>query len=167
MKFLIDAQLPPALCGWLRERGYEAVYVSEIGMIAASDADIAARAEADDAVLVSKDEDFVTLRLLDRFEFRWLRCGIASNRAIMTWLKTRWTQTELLLTAGENFVEARQFIRLLSLDSTRTRKRQCLRTKWHLALLTLKCQGALLLVQGEALWLKLRFRLTHQRVRCW
>jgi len=68
MNFLIDAQLPPALCGWLRERGYGAVHVFEIGMVAAGDAEIAARAEADGAVLVSKDEDFVTLRLPDRFD---------------------------------------------------------------------------------------------------
>jgi predicted nuclease of predicted toxin-antitoxin system len=66
MRFLVDAQLPPALCGWLRERGHEAVHVFEIGLIAASDEAVAARAEADGAVLVSKDEDFVTLRLPDR-----------------------------------------------------------------------------------------------------
>ena len=28
MNFLIDAQLPPALCGWLRERGHQAVHRS-------------------------------------------------------------------------------------------------------------------------------------------
>ncbi|WP_179045221.1 DUF5615 family PIN-like protein [Sphingobium lactosutens] len=36
MKFLVDAQLPPALCRWLRDRGHDADYVSGIGMIAAS-----------------------------------------------------------------------------------------------------------------------------------
>jgi predicted nuclease of predicted toxin-antitoxin system len=107
MKFLIDAQLPPALCGWLRERGHEAVHVSEIGMIAASDAEIAARAEADGAVLVSKDEDFVTLRLPDRFAFLWLRCGNASNRALVAWLALRWREIEALMLSGERFVEAR------------------------------------------------------------
>ena len=39
MNFLIDAQLPPALCGWLRERGH----LFEVGMVAVSDAEIAAR----------------------------------------------------------------------------------------------------------------------------
>lgn len=107
MKFLIDAQLPPALCGWLRERGHEAVHVSEIGMIASSDAEIAARAEADGAVLVSKDEDFVTLRLPDRFAFLWLRCGNASNRALAAWLEPRWGQIAALLLRGERFVEVR------------------------------------------------------------
>lgn len=107
MKFLIDAQLPPALCVWLRERGHDAVHVSEIGMIAASDTEIAARAEADDAVLVSKDEDFVTLRLPDRFAFLWLRCGNASNRALAAWLEPRWGQIAALLLSGERFVEVR------------------------------------------------------------
>lgn len=107
MRFLIDAQLPPALCGWLRERGHQAEHVFEIGLVAASDVEIAARAEVDGAVLVSKDEDFVTLRLPDRFAFLWLRCGNATNRALVAWLELRWAQIEALLEAGERFIEAR------------------------------------------------------------
>lgn len=107
MNFLIDAQLPPALCGWLRERGHQAVHVFEIGMVAASDAEIAARAEADSAVLISKDEDFMTLRLPDRFVFVWLRCGNATNRALVVSIAARWVQVENLLDAGERFVEVR------------------------------------------------------------
>ena len=107
MKFLVDAQLPPALCRCLRDRGYEAAHVSDIGMIAASDVAIAARAEADGAVLVSKDEDFVVLRLPDRFALLWLRCGNATNRALVMWLEPRWEQIEALLANGERFVEVR------------------------------------------------------------
>ena len=107
MRFFIDAQLPPALCGWLRERGHEAVHVFEIGMVAASDAEIAARAEADGAVLITKDEDFVALRLPDRFALLWLRCGNATNRALAVWLEVRWRQIEALLAAGEPFIEVR------------------------------------------------------------
>ena len=107
MRFLVDAQLPPGLCGWLRERGHEAVHVFEIELLAASDEAIAARAEADGAVLVSKDEDFVTLRLPERFAFLWLRCGNATNRALATWLEARWERIETLLEEGEPFVEVR------------------------------------------------------------
>lgn len=107
MNFLIDAQLPPALCGWLRERGHQAVHVFEIGMVAANDAEIAVLLQADGAVLVSKDEDFVTLRLPDRFAFVWLRCGNATNRALVEWLEARWEQVEALLESGERFVEVR------------------------------------------------------------
>ena len=28
MRFLIDAQLPPALCGWFEEQGHEAEHVT-------------------------------------------------------------------------------------------------------------------------------------------
>lgn len=107
MRFLVDAQLPPALCRWLRERGHEAAHVAELGLVAADDASIAARAEADGAVLVSKDEDFVTLRLPDRFGLLWLRCGNATNRALVAWLEPRWRRAETLLEAGERFVELR------------------------------------------------------------
>ena len=107
MRFLIDAQLPPALCGWLRERGHDAVHVFEIGLLAANDEAIAARAEAEGSVLVSKDEDFVTLRLPDRFAFLWLRCGNATNPALAKWLEARWVRIETALQGGERFVEAR------------------------------------------------------------
>lgn len=107
MRFLVDAQLPAALCRWLRERGHDAEHVSEIGLLGASDAEIAARAETGGAVLVSKDEDFVTLRLPDRFVLLWLRCGNATNAALAAWLTPRWERIETLLGAGERFIEVR------------------------------------------------------------
>lgn len=107
MRLLVDAQLPPALCQWLCERGHEAVHVADIGLQGARDGEIAARAEADGAVLISKDEDFILLRMPDRFPFLWLRCGNATNRALIAWLEPRWPQIEALLSAGERFVEVR------------------------------------------------------------
>lgn len=58
-------------------------------------------------MLVSKDEDFVTLRLPDRFAFLWLRCGNAKNRVLIAWLGARWPQIEVMLESGERFIEAR------------------------------------------------------------
>lgn len=107
MNFLIDAQLPPALCLWLRERGHEAAHVSELGLTGATDAEIADRAEAEGLVLVTKDEDFVTLRLPDRFALLWLRCGNATNAALRDWLEPRWETIERMLEAGERFIEVR------------------------------------------------------------
>ena len=107
MRLLVDAQLPPALCRWLRERGHEAEHVADVGLLAAADAVIADHAAATGAVLVSKDEDFVVLRLPDRFALLWLRCGNATNRALTAWLEPRWTQVEALLGSGERFVEVR------------------------------------------------------------
>jgi predicted nuclease of predicted toxin-antitoxin system len=75
MRFLVDAQLPPGLCGWLEARGYQAEHVHSLGLGAASDVEIARRAEAEGAILISKDEDFLTLRLPQRF----LCCGCGAE----------------------------------------------------------------------------------------
>ena len=107
MNFLVDAQLPPALCDWLRSHGHEAEHVFNLGLGSASDHDIADHAELNALVLVSKDEDFVTLRLPNRFAFLWLRCGNATNRALVDWLELRWEQIERWLQDDERFVEAR------------------------------------------------------------
>lgn len=40
MKFLIDAQLPPALAQWLREAGHEARAAREVGLREAEDSAI-------------------------------------------------------------------------------------------------------------------------------
>ena len=105
MRFLVDAQLPPALARWLAAQGHKAEHVGEVGLLAAPDAAIAARAERTGAVLVSKDEDFLLLRLPDRFPLLWLRCGNATNRALTAWLEPRWSQVEEHLANGDRLVE--------------------------------------------------------------
>jgi predicted nuclease of predicted toxin-antitoxin system len=104
MKFLVDAQLPPGLCRWLEARGHAAVHVTERGGTLADSA-IAEWAEAEDLILVSKDEDFLIFRLPDRFPFLWLRCGNATNRALAAWLEARWERVEGLLENGETLIE--------------------------------------------------------------
>ena len=37
MKFLVDAQLPPALAYWLREAGHEAAHLEDVGLLHAPD----------------------------------------------------------------------------------------------------------------------------------
>jgi predicted nuclease of predicted toxin-antitoxin system len=64
VRFLIDAQLPPALARHLESLGHEATHVADFGMEAARDTEIWSRASVMHAVLVSKDEDFVTMRAL-------------------------------------------------------------------------------------------------------
>jgi predicted nuclease of predicted toxin-antitoxin system len=82
--FLIDAQLPPALAGKLRALGHDAEHVSDIGLAVAGDSEIWRAAITRGAVLVSKDEDFVTISHLNREECRllWIRLGNTTNRAL-------------------------------------------------------------------------------------
>ena len=107
MRFLIDAQLPPALAGWLRERGHEAEHVAEIGMIAATDTEIANYVHANGCVLITKDEDFTLLRLPSLFGLLWVRCGNTTKEALFEWLEPRWSEVERLLAEGEEFIELR------------------------------------------------------------
>ena len=62
MKFLIDANLPPALARWLASEGHEAHHVSDFGLEAVPDKTIWAYARELDACVVTKDEDFILLQ---------------------------------------------------------------------------------------------------------
>lgn len=64
MRFLVDAQLPPALARWLEERGHTAEHVADRGMAAADDRAVWEYALATGAVIVTKDEDFAMCRVL-------------------------------------------------------------------------------------------------------
>jgi predicted nuclease of predicted toxin-antitoxin system len=66
VKFLVDAQLPPALAAWLRGNGYQALAVREAGLREATDAAIWSYAIAQDFIIVSKDEDFALLAAKQR-----------------------------------------------------------------------------------------------------
>ncbi|HEX8482991.1 MAG TPA: DUF5615 family PIN-like protein [Allosphingosinicella sp.] len=107
MKFLIDAQLPPELCGWLEERGHTAVHVGTLAEEALRDRQIADYAEAEQLVVISKDEDFVALRRPDRFVLLWLRCGNVSNLVLREWLGGQWEAVEERLEAGARFIALR------------------------------------------------------------
>jgi predicted nuclease of predicted toxin-antitoxin system len=59
VKFIVDAQLPPALARWICTRGHEATHIFDLGFHTADDRVIWESAQNDQAVIISKDEDFV------------------------------------------------------------------------------------------------------------
>ncbi len=87
MKFLVDAQLPPALARWLREAGHDAQAVRELGLREAEDADFWKHALANDAAIITKDEDFP--RRAHQTDVApvvvWLCVGNVSNHALQRW----------------------------------------------------------------------------------
>lgn len=62
MRFLVDAQLPPALARWLDDRGQQAEHVWDCGLTQATDAETWEYAAQAGAVLVTKDEEFAERR---------------------------------------------------------------------------------------------------------
>ena len=107
MRLLVDAQLPPALCDWLRERGYEAEHVTAALGGETPDRDIARHVEEHAMVLVTKDDDFRLRHPPVRSRLLWLRCGNIGNRGLRVWLADRWTAIEERLAQGETVIEVR------------------------------------------------------------
>ena len=106
-RFLIDAQLPPKLCGWLDERGVSAVHVRDVLTGQAPDSWVANHARQQSMVLVTKDDDFVLRYPPTDYVLIWLRCGNMSNRLLREWLDTRWTAIATKLEEGESMIEVR------------------------------------------------------------
>src|SRR5205814_376440 len=88
MRFLIDAQLPPALARYLESHGHEAGAVRELGLRDAKDPAIWNFALQGGWVVVTKDEDFARRALVDNSgpQVLWLRIGNSTNRVLFAWL---------------------------------------------------------------------------------
>ncbi len=107
MKFLVDAQLPPALAHWLREAGHEAEHVEDVNLREATDAAIWAYALKTGAVIVTKDEDFAarSARATSAPLIVWLRIGNTTNRALRAWFELRLPGIAQLLAQSSRLVE--------------------------------------------------------------
>ncbi len=109
MKFLIDAQLPPALARWINQKGHTGIHVFELGFESTDDDVIWEQARIDRAVVVSKDEDFVDRWLLNDppVPLVWIRKGNCSNQVLLMWLESQWPEIVSRLEQGEQFIELR------------------------------------------------------------
>jgi predicted nuclease of predicted toxin-antitoxin system len=109
VKFLVDAQLPPALARWIASQRHQAAHVFDLGFHTADDPVIWERARNDEAVIISKDEDFVDHWLLSSqpVSFVWIRKGNCSNSALVAWLEPLWSDAVKRLEQGEKFIELR------------------------------------------------------------
>ena len=88
MRFLVDAQLPPALARRIAAAGHVCEHVADCGLLSALDPAIRAYATDVGAIIITKDEDFaVHLLLHGGPSVVWLRVGntcgsrIANSRA--------------------------------------------------------------------------------------
>lgn len=108
MRLIVDQQLPPVLAAWFRDQGVDAVHVRDLDLTGAADTAIWAEAVRDNAVVVSRDEDFVTL-LHGRGGARlvWIRIGNCTNPALLVKVQTSWPAIERRLADGDRLIELR------------------------------------------------------------
>jgi predicted nuclease of predicted toxin-antitoxin system len=107
VNFLVDAQLPPALACWIADRGHQAVHVAKLGMAAVDDGIIWDYARKNQAVIISKDEDFADRWLLNNegVALVWIRKGNSSTEVLIAWFEPFWPETPSRLEQGETFIE--------------------------------------------------------------
>jgi predicted nuclease of predicted toxin-antitoxin system len=110
MRFMVDAQLPPALARWLGEHSCAATPVREVGLRESDDGSIRNFASAGDWVLITKDEDLVE-RWLNSVEgppIVWLRIGNCTNRVLFAWLEPLLPEIRKQLESGQRIVEVKR-----------------------------------------------------------
>jgi len=106
----VDAQLSPHLAPWLEETfDVEAFSVRRLGLRDAPDRPIFEAAREAEAVVVTKDFDFV--RLVDEVgtppQVLWLTCGNTSNQHLKSLFRKLLPAALELLERGESVVEIR------------------------------------------------------------
>ncbi len=106
MRFLVDAQLPPALARWLAE-GHEADHVGDLGMQAASDAVILNYALASSSAIITKDEDFAQRKVLaDKGPVVvWIRLPNTRRRDLLAWFEAVLPDVLAALARSETLIE--------------------------------------------------------------
>jgi hypothetical protein len=101
--------LPPALARAISAAGHNARHVFDAGLLHAGDDAIWALAEQHGDALVSKDEDFVAIRVrsASTVPVVWLRIRNAPKAALIAWFLSRLPQVTALISAGETLIELR------------------------------------------------------------
>jgi len=109
VKFVVDAQLPPALARALCEVGQDVRAVREIGLRDAENSDIWEYDLDHECGIITKDQDFADRSISSRASpvIVWLRIANTSNRVLFAWLLPLWPETISRIESGDTLVEVR------------------------------------------------------------
>jgi predicted nuclease of predicted toxin-antitoxin system len=107
MRFLVDAQLPPALARWLAANGHSAEHVADRQLEVASDTAIWEYALRENATIITKDEDFALRKALDNTgpAVVWIRLPNTRRRELLARFESVLPDVISALEHGESLVE--------------------------------------------------------------
>jgi predicted nuclease of predicted toxin-antitoxin system len=107
MRFLVDAQLPPALARWLAANGHTAEHVAARHMEAAADATIWDHALQEGAIIITKDEDFALRKALNDAgpAMVWIRLPNTRRRELLARFASVLPDVLSALERGETLIE--------------------------------------------------------------
>jgi predicted nuclease of predicted toxin-antitoxin system len=102
LNFLVDVNLPPGLCDWLRHRGQQAVHLADVRGLRMPDGQVWQRAGAAREVIVTKDADFRERSLVfgQPPQVLLVAVGNCSNQRLFKLLDAAWPQIDSELRAG-------------------------------------------------------------------
>jgi len=109
LRFLVDAQLPPALARALTAGGHVGEHVADVGLLSAADLAIWRYAIDHDAVLITKDEDFSDQVLLGGSApvVVWVRAGNMTRRQLLDWFDPLLDRVVGMIDSGDRLIELR------------------------------------------------------------
>ena len=108
MNFIIDGQISEKFCPWIFENyGFETVHIKSLGLQFATDMDVFGKARQKNAILITKDRDF--LELLERKgpppQVIWVTCGNTSNKRLREIFASIFEEAVKLIESGKSLVE--------------------------------------------------------------
>jgi predicted nuclease of predicted toxin-antitoxin system len=109
VNFLVDNQLPDALCRFLVSHGHQSKHVVDLGMDEASDSEIWNSVVSGGEILVTKDEDFLHLanRPGDTGKLLWVRIGNCRKQTLLTAFEGQLPRMVRAFDEGHRIVEIR------------------------------------------------------------
>jgi len=110
VKFLVDANLAPSLCHWLRSRGHEAEHLADLNLLRATDTRIWGLGRDQRAIIFSKDVDFYNRALLIGAppQIIHVAVGNCSNAQLFDILNSEWLNIEDALISGSKLISITQ-----------------------------------------------------------
>ena len=117
MRFLVDMPLSPALAAWLKDQGYDAVHVAELGLHRAPDTDVMARAKEEGRTVVTADLDYPRLLALAR----------STDPSLILFRDGDWSEADVLTRMGDvlqALTEADIAQSIIVVDRDRVRRRR-------------------------------------------